>query len=156
MTLGPLAERLKTPRLTTAPATTNTAPTPQAQTSWQQIGDVATIEVRESRTIRTLEDLLKAANVDQELWEVATRTINKWDSTVRNGDGNATVQLWQVCCQPEAPERGGRPLKAPGQHHRHHRRLRADRAPTVGQRAFADVQPHRRTPGQAGLRRRVG
>jgi len=77
MTLGPLAERLKTPRLTTAPATTNTAPTPQAQTSWQQTGDVATIKVRESRTIRTLEDLLKAANVDQELWEVATRTINR-------------------------------------------------------------------------------
>ena len=75
---------------------TNTAPAEQNQTSWQQASDVATIEVRESRTIRTLEELLAAANVDQELWQVVTFTVNKWDSTVRAGDENAIVQLFQV------------------------------------------------------------
>ena len=51
-----------------------------------------------SRNIRTLEDLLKFANVDQDVWEVERYTVNKWEvamrepaTTVLNGDGTPLV-----------------------------------------------------------------
>jgi hypothetical protein len=70
--------------------------------------------VSESRSIRTLEDALAAANVDLAIWEVDHYTINKWDGFNKNVkkklkyvEGKATgtidhspypvvVPLWQV------------------------------------------------------------
>lgn len=58
-------------------------------------GETAHVESRSSR-IQTLEDLLRAANVDTTIWEVERYIINKWEVGAII-DGEAVVEpLWQV------------------------------------------------------------
>lgn len=50
-----------------------------------------------SSTVRTLEDALRAANVDTLVWEVDRHTINKWDMARGTKDDRwDAVELWQV------------------------------------------------------------
>jgi len=53
-----------------------------------------------SKTIRTLEDALAAADVDSKVWEVERHVINKWDMGAKLGQGEneklAAMELWQV------------------------------------------------------------
>jgi hypothetical protein len=50
-----------------------------------------------SSTVRTLEDALRAANVDLLVWEVDRHTINKWDMARGTKDDRwDAVELWQV------------------------------------------------------------
>ena len=50
-----------------------------------------------SSTVRTLEDALRAANVDLLVWEVDRHTINKWDmARGTKSDQWDAVELWQV------------------------------------------------------------
>jgi len=50
-----------------------------------------------SSTVRTLEDALRAANVDEMVWEVDRHTINKWDmARGTQSDGWDAIELWQV------------------------------------------------------------
>ena len=50
-----------------------------------------------SNTVRTLEDALRAANVDELVWEVDRHTINKWDMARGNqADTWDAIELWQV------------------------------------------------------------
>ena len=46
--------------------------------------------------IKTLEDLLKAANVDLKLWQVTNHSVNKWDVTSWKTKKAETVQNFQV------------------------------------------------------------
>ena len=50
-----------------------------------------------SSQIKTLEQALRAAEVDLEKWQVASHVINKWDIGAKNEHGEIAVQaLWQV------------------------------------------------------------
>ena len=52
-----------------------------------------TIVSAKSRTIRTLDELLAAADVDRKRWRVVKWVANKWDGQRQGGD---PVELWQV------------------------------------------------------------
>ena len=79
------------------PAQPVPAPVIMPKTEWRETGDAATIECRESRTIRTLEELLSVAKVDVLLWSVDTHQVTKWDATVKiSKDENAVVQMFRV------------------------------------------------------------
>lgn len=50
-----------------------------------------------SKTIRTLEQALKAAKTNLSIWEVEKYTINKWDSARKtSSDQWDAIELWQV------------------------------------------------------------
>ena len=66
------------------------------KTEWKQTGEAATIECRESSTIRTLEELLRVAGVDEQLWQCASHEVVKWDAVVKDGKENAIVQMFRV------------------------------------------------------------
>lgn len=53
-------------------------------------------KIKTTKTIKTLDDLLKEANVDLELWKVNNYTINKWDVTSWKQKKPETIQNWQV------------------------------------------------------------
>jgi len=56
-----------------------------------------TIEVTDSDSIRTLDELLAAADVDLLDWEVERFTVNKWDVTMKGPDALPMVASnWQV------------------------------------------------------------
>ena len=56
-----------------------------------------TIEVTDSDSIRTLDELLAAADVDLLDWEVERFTVNKWDVTMKGPDALPVVASnWQV------------------------------------------------------------
>ncbi len=50
-----------------------------------------------SETVRTLEQLIQAARIDTEEWEVTNWKPNKWDQAQKQADGSIkVVELWQV------------------------------------------------------------
>lgn len=51
-----------------------------------------TVEAPRSNRIRTLEDLLRAADVDESLWRVDRHIINKWEVGAKNDDGQIEVE----------------------------------------------------------------
>jgi hypothetical protein len=73
-----------------------TAPQGKESFSIEQ-SDTAQTITSVSNTVRTLEDALGAANVDQLVWEVERHTINKWDMARGNqADKWDAIELWQV------------------------------------------------------------
>jgi len=46
--------------------------------------------------VKTLDELLKATNVDLNIWKVKEHTINKWDVTSWKNANPETIQNWQV------------------------------------------------------------
>jgi len=46
--------------------------------------------------IKTLDELLEAANIDLNVWKVDSYTINKWDVTSWKNNKPETIQNWQV------------------------------------------------------------
>lgn len=54
------------------------------------------IEVSESNSIRSLEDLLTAASVNRLEWDVERHTVNKWDVTMNGDNGPVVATNWQV------------------------------------------------------------
>jgi hypothetical protein len=73
-----------------------TAPQGKESFSIEQ-SDTAQTITSVSNTVRTLEDALGAANVDQLVWEVERHTINKWDMARGNkADTWDAIELWQV------------------------------------------------------------
>jgi hypothetical protein len=57
----------------------------------------AAVAVSVSRDIRTLEDLLAFAKVDQDVWEVQRYVVNKWDMGYKDTDGEAQAKpLYQI------------------------------------------------------------
>lgn len=65
--------------------------------SWTETPGGATLEAANHPTIRTLDDLLAACDVDLSRWTVERFTVNKWDNVMREPDGGARVtQLFQV------------------------------------------------------------
>lgn len=88
---------VKMPRKTKEVAPPALPPPVAPQTEWKESGDGATIECRESQTIRTLEELLTIAQIDTLLWAVATHQVSKWDSVVKvSKHENAVVQMFRV------------------------------------------------------------
>lgn len=62
----------------------------------EEDGDEITATATGSQ-ITTLEELLEAADVDREVWEVERHVINKWDVGMKGPEGEVRVQpLWQV------------------------------------------------------------
>lgn len=56
-----------------------------------------TIDSTSSERVKTLDDLLAAAEVDLERWRVDRHVINKWEVAAKNNTGGMTLQdLWQV------------------------------------------------------------
>lgn len=58
-----------------------------------------TVITSHSKTVRTLEQALTAAQVDKKIWEVERFVVNKWDCVAKlKGEGNklAATELWQV------------------------------------------------------------
>lgn len=49
-----------------------------------------------SRTIRTVEDLVREADVDLVVWEIERQVVNKWDNVARIGDAMVATELWQI------------------------------------------------------------
>lgn len=72
------------------------------QTTFDQKGDSAKLEMVTERRVKTLEDLIKVAEIDTEIWEIERFTCNKWEvaSSSKTKEGQVTgftVQdLWQV------------------------------------------------------------
>lgn len=65
--------------------------------SWTESRDGATLESGKSATIRTLDDLLAACEVDLSRWTVDRFVVNKWDSVMRGPDDEpVTTELFQV------------------------------------------------------------
>lgn len=65
--------------------------------TWSEGASGATLESGSSATIRTLDDLLAACNVDLSRWTVARYVVNKWNSASRGPDGNPVLaELFQV------------------------------------------------------------
>ncbi len=63
------------------------------------VKDNVTVISSNSKTVRTLEQALKAAEVDLKIWEVERHVINKWDCVAKmKSKGNllAATELWQV------------------------------------------------------------
>lgn len=59
-------------------------------------GDSAEAESRSSR-IKTLDDLIKAAQIDLTIWTIDRYKINKWEVGAKNSNGEIiTEPLWQV------------------------------------------------------------
>lgn len=70
---------------------------PQAGIAWTETAGGATLESGKSATIRTLDDLLAACRVDLSHWTVDRYTVNKWDSVMRDKDGEPLLtELFQV------------------------------------------------------------
>lgn len=61
-----------------------------------ETGAGATLGPDRSGTIRTLDDLLAACDVDLSRWTVARYVVNKWDSVQRSDGGPIVTQLYQV------------------------------------------------------------
>lgn len=71
-------------------------PVPVDSITEQGTADEKAITVN-SETVRTLEELLSAAKVDLDEWEVKDWTANKWDNAQKQADGTVKViTLWQV------------------------------------------------------------
>lgn len=72
------------------------------QTTFEQKGDSAKLDMVTERRVKTLEDLIRVAEIDTEVWEIERFTCNKWEvaSSSKTKDGTVTgftVQdLWQV------------------------------------------------------------
>lgn len=65
--------------------------------AWNEDSGGATLESGRSATIRTLDDLLAACDVDLTHWTVDRYTVNKWDSVMRDADGEPRLtELFQV------------------------------------------------------------
>lgn len=65
--------------------------------AWTEDSGGATLESGRSATIRTLDDLLAACDVDLTHWTVDRWTANKWDSVMRDADGEPRLtELFQV------------------------------------------------------------
>ncbi len=63
---------------------------------WTENKDGALLEFK-TRRIRTLSDLLEAAEVDITKWYVERHVINKWEVGVKNADGDIDIEpLFQV------------------------------------------------------------
>lgn len=69
---------------------------PQAYT-YSESGDIATLETPKGQRIQTLEQLLKVAQVDQDVWSVKNHVVNSWEGLSRGEDNKITVtSLFQV------------------------------------------------------------
>ncbi len=74
------------------------------------IKDNSCVIVHRSNTAKTLEDVLKASNVDLNVWRVARWKPNKWDIVSKdNSEGELhlhVTELWQVTVwlEPKSPE----------------------------------------------------
>lgn len=77
----------------TAPQKTETP-----ESSFTVKGDSASLSMAVTKPIRTLEQLIKVAEIDTEVWEIERYTCNKWEVAGYNRDNDQfTVQeLWQV------------------------------------------------------------
>lgn len=63
------------------------------------VKDEVTVITSYSKTVRTLEGALEAAQVDKKVWEVERFVINKWDCVAKmksKGNVLAATELWQV------------------------------------------------------------
>jgi len=68
---------------------------PQPTVSYEQAGDVATVESR--GRIQTLDELLSAAKVDTTIWRTARFTVNSYEGFSKDDNGNVIVTpLFQV------------------------------------------------------------
>lgn len=94
----------------------------------QQKATAEGLELVGSGSIRTLDGLLSASNVDRGAWTVDKWVANKWDGIVKDADtgGNAVTELWQVKAwlrrKPDWARYAVRPVK-------HHPRSKARPAP---------------------------
>ena len=81
-----------------SPTQAHAQQSPQGKESFSiEQSDSAQTITSVSNTVRTLEDALGAANVDQMVWEVERHTINKWDMARGNQDDKwDAIELWQV------------------------------------------------------------
>lgn len=60
-------------------------------------GDVRNVNSIRSERVRSLDDLLDAAAVDRDVWEVDRYTVNKWEVGTADREGTVTVtELFQV------------------------------------------------------------
>lgn len=65
--------------------------------AWTETQGGATLESGNSATIRTLDDLLAACDVDLSRWTVARYVVNKWNAAMRGPDGLPMLtDLFQV------------------------------------------------------------
>lgn len=76
-------------------------PDEKAQTTFKDAGETAEFEFKTNSNypighIKSLGDLLKAANVDEDVWNVKDFVINKWDVTSMKYAKPITVQNFQV------------------------------------------------------------
>lgn len=95
---GRVAQTATGQRTSTAGRPAAPPPEPSAGISWTETAGGATLESGRSATIRTLDDLLAACEVDLSRWTVERFTVNKWDSVMRDegtGDPRLT-ELFQV------------------------------------------------------------
>lgn len=70
---------------------------PRDGIAWTETQNGATLESGSSATIRTLDDLLAACDVDLSRWTVARYVVNKWNSASRGPDGAPVLaDLFQV------------------------------------------------------------
>ena len=71
----------------------------QSGLSIESVGDVQVLTLK-SKTVRTLDGALKAAEVDTAIWEVESYVVNKWDTAgiIKTAAGKklAATELWQV------------------------------------------------------------
>lgn len=96
---GAARDRLLAPTLATELAAKMPPPTPAAdaeQVTKRQDGD--TLEARStSRTIRTVDDLLRHIEADLSKYEVSASEATKWEVATSDGDGGASVtELFRV------------------------------------------------------------
>lgn len=73
------------------------APAPRDQVTVTDGPEGRVLDSPSSGRIKTLDQLLAAAEVDLERWRVDRHVVNKWEVAAADGDGGLTVQdLWQV------------------------------------------------------------
>lgn len=64
--------------------------------TYAESGDTATLETPRG-TISTLDELLTAAKVDRDVWEVERYVVNSYNGFIKGDDGKPqTVPLWQI------------------------------------------------------------
>jgi hypothetical protein len=69
---------------------------PQSQRVEVDLGkDAGTVTTR-SLDVKTLEDALRIAEVDEAIWEVERHVVNSWEVTMNTDDGPRTLTNWQV------------------------------------------------------------
>lgn len=56
-----------------------------------------TVESKGGTRVQTLEQLIEAAKIDEDLWEIYRHVINKWEVAAKQKDGSVVIEpLWQV------------------------------------------------------------